>query len=78
MYFLLVLLFVTNFVVAFILYDEYKQTRTLSQTLKANQSTDALAIKTYIACLLTIPPTTTPDQIPAKEQVCFDNAPPVR
>jgi hypothetical protein len=85
MYILLVLLFITNFVVAFVLYNEYKQTKDilsnqdyLTQQVKNDQTTNALAIKTYIACLLTIPPTTAPAQIPTKEQLCFDSAPSVK
>lgn len=85
MYLLLIMLFITNFVVAFVLYNEYRDTRTVlsNQSLnvriiKEDQRTNALAIKTYIACLLTIPPTTAPAQLPTKEQVCFNNAPPVK
>lgn len=85
MYGLLVLLFITNFAVAFVLYSEYRQTRTIlnnqesiTQNVKLDQKTNALAIKTYIACLLTIPPTTPPAQIPTVEQACFDSAPPVK
>jgi hypothetical protein len=83
LYVLLVLLFITNFAVAFVLYNEYREVKQiinnqaeLTTQVKDNQTTNALAIKTYIACLLTIPPGTT--NVSVAEHTCFDNAPPVR
>jgi hypothetical protein len=83
MYLLLVLLFITNFVVAFVLYNEYREVKNiisnqarLTIEVKANQTTNALAIKTYIACLLAIPPGTA--SVTNAEHTCFDDAPPVK
>jgi preprotein translocase subunit SecG len=85
MYLLLVLLFITNFIVAFVLYHEYRDTKTVISNQSANvriikydQKTNALAIKTYIACLINISPTIPPAQITHQEQICFDNAPQVK
>lgn len=82
MYLLLILLFISNFVVAFVLYNESKQIKEItsnqdyfSQIIKKDQRTNALAIKTYIACLLELKPS---GNVPAQEQACFDNAPPVK
>lgn len=82
LYLLLVLLFVTNFAAGFVLYDQSREIRQVISTqsaftdeIKKDQTSNALAIKTYIACLLTIAPT---NNVTIREQICFDNAPPVK
>ncbi len=49
-----------------------------TKQVEANQHTNALAIKTYIACLLNLTPTQTPAQVKAAETACFNNAPQVK
>lgn len=45
--------------------------------IEQNQAAEAQAIKTYIACLLTLSPQA-PTTIQAQEQVCFDKAPTIK
>jgi hypothetical protein len=85
LYVLLFLIFIGILIVGSIAYEDgqaIKQiitTRTsLIQTVEVNQKSNALAIKTYIACLLTLNPAQTPTQIQNSEQTCFDNAPQVK
>lgn len=49
-----------------------------TKQVEANQQTNALAIKTYIACLISLEPGQTPVQIKAAEVACFNNAPQVK
>jgi len=51
---------------------------TIINDVENNQKTNALAIKTYIACLLDLNLTQTQAQINAYEQTCFTNAPEVK
>lgn len=48
---------------------------TTLKTVEGNQHTNALAIKTYIACLITIKAA---GNLHSQEQVCFDAAPEVK
>lgn len=44
------------------------------QVIKANQAAETGAVKTYIACLLTLAPNSS-TSIQQQEKVCFDKAP---
>lgn len=49
-----------------------------TKQVEANQRTNALAIKTYIACLLNINPAQTAAQIQVAKEICFNAAPEVK
>lgn len=49
----------------------------VEQAIENNQRVNALAVKTYIACLLVISPTLPRSQALTAAQICFDNSPKV-
>lgn len=59
--------------------EHHSQTITIlkvdTQQVEANQHTNSLALKDYIACLLTI---NTQNNLQGQEQACFDKAPQVK
>lgn len=68
LYLLLLLMFVAIIIVGTIAYRD-------GQLIKENQKTNALAVKTYIACLLIIKPA---PNVHIQEHRCFNNAPIVK
>ena len=92
LYFLIVILVICNIGALLLLSDDTARLNAIVQyhthtiavqtqdtkQVEANQETNALAIKTYIACLLNLNPTETPAQGKSAETVCFDNAPQVK
>ena len=85
LYILLIAMFVVNITVLFLKFKElndlakiaHTQTTQLQQ-IEDNQRVNSVAVKEYIACLITIKPTETPAQIQQDETNCFNNVPTVK
>lgn len=83
LYTLLFLLFVGMTVIGGIAYSDGQQIKQvvsnqeeLVKKIKSDQSNNGIAIKTYIACLISIPPLST--DITTAEKTCFNSAPQVK
>lgn len=86
LYFLLLLCFLATIIVGIIAYKDGQKISQQQQQfhegsaqtlriIKQNQQAETLAVKTYIACLLTLNPQSSPASIQSQEQICFDTAP---
>lgn len=84
LYILLLLCFVTTVIVGTIAYKDGQKISQQQQQfhntniqslkiIKQNQEAETTAVKTYIACLLTLNPAIT--SLQSQEQVCFSRAP---
>ena len=70
---LLVIMFALAVAGVSIAVDVYHKLAVQEQSIETNQHTNALAVKDYIACLISIDRS---GNIPSEEQFCLNNAPP--